>query len=131
MDKTNASTANDSPQRKSRIGEIAGGLIVIGIGLVFLADNLDIAVPFFGWHRWWALFILFGAAAPAGRAIDRFRETGGVDAQVMHSLISALAVVAVATIFMLDASFAMWWPVFVILGGLSMLLSSDRRRQRH
>ena len=129
MNDTNASasTLDASPQRKSRIGELVGGLVVIGIGFFFLADNLAIDIPFFGWHNGWALFILIGAAAPAGSAIDRYRSVGAIDAHVVHSLISALAVVTVAMIFLLDASFAVWWPLFVILGGLSMMFKGGRR----
>ena len=128
MNDVDASASNSSSQHKSRIGEIVAGLVVILIGLVFLADNFGIDFPFFGWHNWWALFILIGAAAPASRAIDRYRSVGTIDAQVAHSMISALAVVAVAMIFLLGASFGTWWPILLVIGGLSMLVSGGRRR---
>jgi len=130
MNNIDASTASSSAPRKNRIGEVVAGLVVIGIGLVFLADNFGVDFPFFGWHNWWAMFILIGAAAPASRAIDRYRSVGTIDAQVAHSMISALAVVAVALIFLLDASFGKWWPIFLVIGGLSMLVSGGRHNDR-
>jgi len=130
MNNIDASTASSSAPRKNRIGEVVAGLVVIGIGLIFLADNFGVDFPFFGWHNWWALFILIGAAAPASRAIDRYRSVGTIDAQVAHSMISALAVVAVALIFLLDASFGKWWPIFLVIGGLSMLVSGGRHNDR-
>jgi hypothetical protein len=45
-------------------------------------------------------------------------------------MISALAVVAVALIFLLDASFGKWWPIFLVIGGLSMLVSGGRHNDR-
>jgi len=128
MNEIDASAANS--RRRSRAGEIATGVIVILIGLVFLADNFGIDLLFFGWQNWWALFILVGAAPPAARAFDRYRQVGTIDAQVAHAMVSALAIATVALIFLLDASFALWWPIFLVIGGLSMLASGGRRRDR-
>lgn len=130
MSDIDASTVNSSSPHRSRVGEVVMGLVMILVGLIFLADNFGIDFPFFRWHNWWALFILIGAARPAARAIDRYRSVGAIDAQVVHSMISALAVVAVALVFLLDLSFALWWPVFIIIGGLCMLLPSGRDRNR-
>jgi len=130
MNEIDATAGNSPSQRRSRVGEIATGVIVILVGLVFLANNFGIDFPFFGWHNWWALFILVGAASPAARAFDRYRSVGTIDAQVAHSMVSTLAIVAVASIFLLDASFATWWPVFLVIGGLSMLVSGGRSRKR-
>jgi hypothetical protein len=130
MNDVNASTSNPVSQPKSRVGDVVTGLIVILIGLVFLGENFGIDFPFVGWHNWWALFILIGAAAPAARAFERYRMVGRVDAQVAHAMVSALAVVTVALIFLLDASFAQWWPIFVVIGGLSMLVPGGKRRDR-
>ncbi len=130
MNEANAARHNSDCARKSRAGEVFTGLIVIAVGLVFLADNFGIDLPFFGWHNWWAMFILIGAVAPAGRAIDRYRSVGALDGQVVHALLSALAIVVVALIFLLDASFATWWPVFLVIGGLSMLVPGGKRPDR-
>jgi len=130
MNKVNAATGNPPSQPRSRVGEVATGSVVILIGLVFLANNFGIDFPFFGWHNWWALFILIGAASPAARAFDRYRSVGTIDTQVAHSLVSVLAVITVALIFLLDASFATWWPVFMVIGGLSMLVPGGTRRDR-
>jgi hypothetical protein len=130
MNGIDTSTISGSSPRKSRIGEVVTGLVVIVIGLVFLADNFGIDLPFFGWHDWWALFILIGAAAPAGRAVDRYRSVGTIDAQVAHSMLSAIVVIAVALIFLLGASFGRWWPIFMVIGGLSMLVSGGKGRDR-
>ena len=50
-------------------GQIQGGIIVLGTGVIFLLSNLDIIGPI---HRMWPLFpILVGVALIAGGLISR------------------------------------------------------------
>ncbi|HTA64704.1 MAG TPA: hypothetical protein VK753_04290 [Xanthomonadaceae bacterium] len=130
MNEVNASPGNPASGRRYRGGEVVGGVVVILIGLAFLAGNLGIDLPLFGWHNGWALFILIGAAAPLGRAVERYRDVGRIDGQAMHSLLTAATMVAIASMFFLDVSFALWWPMFAIVGGLYMLFPGDKRRNR-
>ncbi|MDE2280864.1 MAG: hypothetical protein KGK04_14915, partial [Xanthomonadaceae bacterium] len=90
---------------------------------------LGVRIPFFNQANWWAWFILVGATWPLSRAWERYRAVGSVDAAVVHSLLNALAVVTVAMFFILGLSWAMWWPLFVIYGGLCMLVRDPRRRR--
>jgi len=128
MNEIQASAADSTSRRGSRTGSIVTGAAAIAIGLVFLADNFGIDLPLFDWHNWWALFILLGAAPSVARGFDRYRQVGTIDAQVAHAAVSALAIATVALIFLLDASFAQWWPIFLVIGGLSMLASGGSRK---
>lgn len=107
---------------------IIPALLVVGVGVIFLCGNLGVQLPFLNWANWWAWFILAGAAWPLSEAWDRYRTTGAVDGAVAHSLLNALAIVMVAMIFILDLSWATWWPLFVIYGGVCMLVREPRRR---
>jgi hypothetical protein len=109
-------------QPRSRIEEAGAALVIIAIGVAFLAGNLGFHLPFLAWHNGWALFILFGAVAPASRAVARYRVAGRVDAIVAKSLLSAGVAAAIAAMFLLDVSFGVWWPVFLVIGGLYMLI---------
>lgn len=108
---------------------IIPALLVVAMGVVFLCGNLGVRIPFFNQANWWAWFILVGATWPLSRAWERYRAVGSVDAAVVHSLLNALAVVTVAIFFILGLSWAMWWPLFVIYGGLCMLVRDPRRRR--
>ena len=118
MDSIDARPCNTRLSRGNGTGRVFTGLAIIVVGLVFLADNFGIRLPLFAWQNWWALFIIVGAAAPLDRALQRYRNVGTLDAQVVNSLLSALAIVMVALMFLLDLSFGRWWPLFLILGGL-------------
>jgi len=114
---------------RSHAEDIATGLAVVLVGLFFLARNLGFGLPFPAWHNAWALFILVGAVSPARKAFVRFRLAGQVDGVVAHRAIQALTVAVVALMFLLDVSFATWWPVFVVIGGLYAMFPGrgDRR----
>ena len=79
MNEIGTSPPNPNMPRKSYAGGTFTGLVVIIVGLGFLAGNFGIHLPLFAWHNWWALFILVGAAGPASHALRRYRDTGAVD----------------------------------------------------
>ena len=109
------------------VDRLVPALVVIGIGVFFLLDNFGFDFPFLNVQNWWAWFILLAALSPLSHALRRYRRVGTLDNVVWHSLLSATAIVMVALIFILGLSWARWWPVFVIYGGLSMLVRESRR----
>lgn len=104
-------------------------LAVIAVGVFFLLGNLGIDWPFFDWNRWWAWFILLAAAWPLGDAWARYRRLGHADALVWQELLSASAIVLVALMLIVPLSWARWWPLFVIYGGVCMLVRGPRRQR--
>lgn len=106
------------------------GLVVVIVGVLFLLRNFGVPLPFWDLHNWWALFILLGAVPPLGYALARLRQVGRLDAGVLHGFLSAAVVVMVALIFLLDLSWERWWPLFVIYGGLWMMVRGERRWRR-
>lgn len=108
-------------------GGVIPALLVIAFGVFFLLDNLGINVAFFDRHNWWAWFILIAAVSPLSDAVRRYRGSGTIDGAVLHSLLTAAAIIMVALIFIMELSWQQWWPVFVIYGGLCMLVRGRRR----
>lgn len=106
---------------------VVPALVVIGIGVFFLLGNFGFDFPFLDVQNWWAWLILIAAVSPLSHALRRYRRVGTFDNAVLHSLLSAAAIVMVALIFILQLSWARWWPVFVIYGGLSMLVRESWR----
>ena len=93
------------------------GLLLIAIGAFALLRELtDLRL-----ENWWALFILIPGVASLWGAMEAFWRDRALTQAVRGGLIGACFPVAVALIFLLDASWADWWPVFVILPGLGMI----------
>jgi hypothetical protein len=107
-----------SPSRASRrYGSWIPGLALIGIGLVFLAQNyLGREI-----HNWWALFILLPVFFTLERAYASLQV--GRSAEAIGQLMGALVLVALVVIFLLDLPLGQLWPIFLILGGIWLLFS--------
>lgn len=115
---------NESPNpsnRRSSSGLVTG-LVVIAIGVYFLLRNLGVELPFLYMHNWWALFILIAAIGPLTQAIQAWRASGRIDAVVARHGLTTVIIVTIALMLLLDVRWDRWWPVFVIYGGLWMLI---------
>lgn len=102
------------------------GLVVVIIGGLLLANNLGYYLGLERLRNWWALLLFIPAAGKVHEAWGNLRagfHLGHVS--VREPLITGVAFVLVAVIFLAGLSWMTWWPVFVILGGLSLLLSRN------
>lgn len=117
----------DSKHACHRSGGLVAGLVVVAIGVVFLLNNFGVSLGFMEYQNWWAVFILIGAAGPLTHAVRRYRARGSMDGVILHSLVSAAAIITVALIFLFDLSWNLWWPLFVIFGGLWMFANNWKR----
>ena len=122
-------TESSSTWTDKLIYRISLGLVIIVIGLLFLAREHGYKLDFLWFHNWWALFILIPAVAMTARVVARIRRLGRFDAEAAGTSIGALATTLVAGMFLFDLNFGKWWPVFVILGGLSVLLSGFTKEE--
>jgi amino acid transporter len=105
------------------------GLAVVAVGAVFLMDNFGWRLPFYRPHNWWAMFILVGAVPLLLQAADHYRRSGVVDRTLLCLLLSASAPIMVASMFLLDLDWGMWWPLFVIYGGLWVMVGGRKNRK--
>ena len=97
------------------------GVVLIGLGVVFLIQNyLGREI-----HNWWALFILIPVFFTLERGYASLQA--GRSAEAVGQLMSALVLIALIVIFILDLPFGQLWPIFLIIGGLSLLVSRSWR----
>jgi hypothetical protein len=87
------------------------GLAFTIVGLIFLLHNLDVIRIS---HRWWALFFLI----PISYLLSDLMR----GRQYRRSLIGLITLVFMMVILLLGLNWGVVWPVFIIIGGLSVLL---------
>lgn len=96
------------------------GAILIALGILFMAQNLNVLTVNF---NWWALFILipaFGAFASAWR---QYQLAGAWNAGARGSLIGGTVLTLVAATFMFNLSWGVVVPIFLILIGVGSLMT--------
>ena len=100
-------------------GSLTGGLILIGIGTVFLLSQLT------GWYiqNWWALFIFIPAVLKLNEVWQSYQANGRFNAETRGSLIGALLLTMVGAFFLFSISWNLFWPLLLILFGVSALLN--------
>lgn len=109
---------------RDKRGSVIGGLVLIGIGLVFLTVTL-FDVPLF--ENWWALFILFPAGVVLYNALRVWRRDGFTQ-EVGGHLTGFAVLTTVALIFLLDLDMGVWWPLIPIAIGVTLVLRSFAKR---
>jgi CDP-diglyceride synthetase len=96
-----------------------GGIIVIGIGVIFLLQNLGVIVRF---DNWWALFILIPAVTSFWSGWEAYRMQRRFSRAVSGPLTTGCLFLFVALIFLFNWPWDAVWPVFIIIIGLGIML---------
>ncbi|HMN86804.1 MAG TPA: hypothetical protein PKA74_12545 [Bauldia sp.] len=120
------SDANQTDDGSRGPGAWIAALILIGVGVVFLFQNLGYAVP----GNWWALFILIPAVFAFGHAWRLYTAAGGFTGAMTGPLITGVVLVALTVMFLLDldVNWNLVWPIVLILIGVAALARGLARR---
>lgn len=102
------------------------GAVLLALGLIFLLRNLGIFD--LRLNNWWALFILIPAVGSFSTAYRMYRGNGGhMTEAVRGPFIGGLILTAVTLVFLFGLSWAVVWPVFLIIVGVGALLTALAR----
>jgi hypothetical protein len=96
-----------------------GGIVLIAIGLFLLLGNI---LPFGFFGNWWAIFILIPAFYSFQRAWRAYQADGTMSRRVRSNLVGGMIVGAVGLIFLFGLNIGRWWPAFLIIAGVGILL---------
>ncbi|MAU01306.1 MAG: hypothetical protein CL608_29545 [Anaerolineaceae bacterium] len=110
---------SQSRRVKRHSGNTTGGLILIGIGTIFLLSQLT----GFHLHNWWALFILIPALCKLNEAWQGYRADGRITHSTRGALIGGTLMAMVASVFLLNLSWSVFWPLVLIVLGVGALLN--------
>ena len=113
------------PSRRAPDTSWVGAVVLIALGLIFLAQNMT----GFAWGNWWALFILIPAGFACARAWQAYQAAGRLTREASGPFVGGLVLTTVALIFLFELSWGLLWPVFLILGGIAVLLGALGNRQ--
>ncbi len=102
----------------------AGGIILIVLGGIFLLQNMGLLGTF---DNWWALFILIPAIGSFASAWHLYQRAGNQwTGAATGAVIGGLVLTTIAGAFLFGWNIGQLWPLFLIIGGLSILLGARR-----
>jgi hypothetical protein len=101
-------------------GAWIGGVILIGLGMIFLLQNTGALYL----QNWWALFILLPALGSFGASYTEYRISGCFNARARGSLVAGLVFTAIAAVFLFNLNFSLLLPAILIVAGVAILFNS-------
>jgi hypothetical protein len=124
---SNPEPSKTDPSDEGGPGIWIAAAILIGVGVVFLFQNMGYAIP----GNWWALFLLIPAVFALASAWSSYRRNGGRFGPGMAgSLITAAVMIALTLVFLLDldVDWNVIWPAVLIVIGLGVLVRAYWRK---
>ncbi len=106
-------------RKKSRDGWIWGILLILGGGFLLLSNLTNYSLT-----NWWALFILIPALGSFGDAWSHYQDENRFSRRVRNALVSGVIFLCIALFFLLNLNFGRYWAVWLIVGGLVILINS-------
>ena len=98
-----------------------GAAVLIALGVIFLLQETG-SVQL--GENWWVIFLFLPAAGLFYDAFQRYQD-GGL-AHVGGQLLGGVILIVVALTFLFNWNWGVIWPVFLIIGGIYLLV--QRRR---
>jgi len=112
---------DQSHEKRTRTHSLVLGIGIIVLGIVFLLMNMGIVNL---GHRWWSLFFLIPISFLLIDVLRRCKTSGQrLPLEARGSLIGLVTLTVVMFIFLFDLNWGTIWPVFIIIAGLSLILS--------
>jgi len=108
-------------------GAFIAAAILVGVGILFLLQNLGYAIP----TNLWSLLLLIPAAFSLAGLWRKYQANGGRFGPGMGgSLVTALILIGLTVVFLFDVdiNWGLFWPVLLIVIGVVVLLQSLARR---
>ena len=102
-------------------GGWAGGVILIGLGLLLLLQNLGN----FQVDNWWAFFILIPAVGAFSNAYNAYHESGGrMNGKARSSFFGGAILTCITGMFLFNLDWFILGPVLLILGGGAIVINN-------
>jgi hypothetical protein len=100
------------------IGPGMGGVILVLLGAIFLAENFGYAVP----EKWWTIFLLIPASGAMFAAWNAYKRDGKMNGEVVAALIGAATLLAIAAALIFEFAWGLLWPLALIAVGTGILI---------
>lgn len=119
---TNSGPTNQTFTIRTRKGNDSWiwGLVLIGIGGVFLLQNLlNISIT-----NWWAFFLLFPGLGSLVEAYNRYQTEQRFSRRVRNSIFAGVVFLGLMAFFLFSLNFGQYWAIWLVLAGVLILINA-------
>lgn len=109
-------------ESKNHMGLFTGAILIV-LGLVFLLQNLT----GFALDNWWGIFLLVPAGYMLFNTYQDYQTHGTLTMAGRNHFIAFLTIALIAVITLFNLSWSVMWPLFLVIGGVSLLLRMAAR----
>ncbi len=103
-------------------GSWIAGLILVGLGILFLLKNFGVPIP----ENWWAVFLILPGLGALWTAWRMYQRDGGVTRSVTSTAIVGAVLVVFGASFLAGFDWGVLWPVILIVLGVGVVLGGRR-----
>lgn len=111
-------SVTDRERHRNDFGWV-GGVVLIALGVVFMAQQYGLVTG-----NWWAIFIYLAAFANFANMVRSWRKDGRFGSAATGSLVGGLLLTTIASIFMFNLRWDIWWPAVLITIGIGIVAGS-------
>ncbi len=105
-------------------GSWIAGLILVGLGILFLLRNFGVPIP----ENWWAVFLILPGLGALWTAWRMYQRDGAMTRSVMSTAIVGAVLVVFGLSFLAGFDWGILWPVILIALGVAVVLGGHRRQ---
>jgi hypothetical protein len=123
---------NERPRDKSREIKLEFstnatiGVVILAVGGFFLLKNFGIISWDFDFN-WWALFLLIPAGSILQKVWREYQRNGeSLNRELRTKLVAGVALLFFGFMLLTGLDWDRYWPLFMIFGGMALLLNSLR-----
>lgn len=95
-----------------------GGVLLVLLGVIFLAQNFGYPVP----EKWWTIFLLVPALGASFAAWNAYQRDGKLNGETIAAILGAVTLLVIAAALIFDFAWGMLWPLALIAVGGGILL---------
>ena len=100
------------------------GLVLIGLGILFLLRNFGVPVP----DNWWTIFLILPGLGALWTAWRMYQHDGQLTRTAATTAIAGGVLLLLGVSFFFGFNWGNFWPVILIALGIVVLLGGGRRR---
>jgi len=104
-------------------GAWIAGLILIGLGILFLLRNFGVPIP----ENWWAIFLVLPGIGALWTAWRIYEHDGRMTGSAVSTTVVGLVLILLGGSFLAGFNWGALWPVILIVLGIGVVAGGYRR----